>query len=64
MEITVEWQGRRKTRTRESTIEGLLRELRINSETVIVEKNGKIVPVQESLKDGDSIRIMKIISGG
>ena len=41
------------------TIEYLLKKLHINPQTVIVSRNGDIVPEQEMLQEKDSIRIMR-----
>jgi sulfur carrier protein len=46
------------------TVTNLLLTLNIQPETVIVEKDGFIVPDDCILKDGDSITVLSIISGG
>jgi len=49
---------------KDGTIVGLLEELGINRETVVVSKNGEIAIEEEALKKGDEIEIIKIVSGG
>jgi len=41
------------------TIESLLKKLHINPQTVIVSRNGDIVPEQETLEEKDSLRIIR-----
>jgi sulfur carrier protein len=48
----------------DTTIALLLEELKINRETVVVSKNGTITVEEDSLKAGDEVEIIKIISGG
>lgn len=47
-----------------SSINDLLRKLRINRETIIVMRNGEICVEEEELKDGDTVEILRAISGG
>ncbi|MDI6719542.1 MAG: MoaD/ThiS family protein [Methanomicrobiales archaeon] len=49
---------------RESKIADVLRELRINPLDVIVVKNGRIVPEDDDVRDGDCIRLIDVKSGG
>lgn len=42
----------------------LLERLDFNPETVVVKRNGKIVPEEEKLEDGDEIEIVPVVSGG
>jgi len=50
------------------TIRGLLEDLRIRPETVVVEHNLRIVPreriAEERIEDGDSIEIIRFMGGG
>ena len=46
------------------TVEALLKTLKINPETVVVSKNKTIVADTETLKPGDRVDIIRIISGG
>jgi thiamine biosynthesis protein ThiS len=47
-----------------SPVRELLEKMRINPETVLVGRNGEIVPETESLREGDRIEIIRTISGG
>ncbi len=42
------------------TIESLLKKLKINPQAVIVSRNGDIVAEQETLKDNDTLRIVRV----
>lgn len=42
----------------------LLERLDFNLETVVVKRNGKIVPEEEKLEDGDEIEVVPVVSGG
>ncbi len=42
----------------------LLNELGLNRETVLVVRNGTLVPADAFLEDGDDIEIRPVISGG
>lgn len=65
MKIEVAWLGTaKKVETKSRTIESLLEELGINSETVIVSVNGEIVPESRKLKGKDKLEILKVVSGG
>ncbi len=65
MKIKIELAGKAKTtETTSKTVDALLKELGINSETVIVSVNGEIVPETGRLKENDSVEILKVVSGG
>ena len=42
------------------TIESVLRKLGINPQTVIVMKNGEVVPEQDTLQDKDGLKIIRV----
>lgn len=48
----------------DTTIAKLLEELGVNRETVLVSKNGEITLEEDTLKEGDKVEIIRIISGG
>lgn len=50
--------------SRGTTIVSLLQKLGINRETVLVRKNGSISVEEEEMKEGDTVEIIKAISGG
>ncbi len=45
-------------------ISEILKELKINRETVIVAKNGVITPESEKVEKGDEVEIINVVSGG
>ena len=47
-----------------SSVKDLLSQLKINSTTVIVSKNGELVTEETSLKEDDEVKIIPVISGG
>jgi thiamine biosynthesis protein ThiS len=47
-----------------SKVAGLLKKLDLNSQTVVVRCNGKIVTEGERLKSGDQVEIIHIVTGG
>jgi len=47
-----------------STVADLLRRLGINREVVVVRINGRISPEEETLKGGESVEIVRIVTGG
>jgi len=49
---------------RGDTVLDILERAGINPETVLVKKKDSIIPDDEELEDGDSITVMKIVSGG
>ncbi|MFZ2377321.1 MAG: MoaD/ThiS family protein [Methanothrix sp.] len=49
---------------KEHRIEDILRELQINSEEVIVAKNGQIVVEEETAGGLDVLKIVRIVHGG
>jgi thiamine biosynthesis protein ThiS len=53
----------RKMPTRSKVVD-LLRTLDLNSQTVVVRCNGKIVTEEELLKSGDQVEIIHIVTGG
>ena len=46
------------------TVNELLKELKLNKETVIVVRNGELVTEEESLKNSDKVKILSVVSGG
>lgn len=46
------------------SIKDLLQELEIPLETVVVKKNQQIVIEEESLEEGDTIEVIRVIYGG
>lgn len=50
--------------SKNSRIINLLQETEFNTETVVVRRNGKIVPEEEQLRDGDELELIPVVSGG
>ncbi|PIN75932.1 hypothetical protein COT48_00045 [Candidatus Woesearchaeota archaeon CG08_land_8_20_14_0_20_47_9] len=42
----------------------LLKKLRLNQDSVLIVKNGKLVTEKERLGERDNIKIMRVFSGG
>lgn len=65
MQITLKLNCKtKKTKSEEKTIEELLKKHGINTESVLVKRNGKFVPIEDRLKDKDEIEIINIVSSG
>jgi len=47
-----------------ATVKDLLKEMGINSVTVIVSKNNTVVTEDEKINEKDDIKILSVISGG
>lgn len=47
-----------------SSVNDLLKKLKINPVTVIVSKNNNIILEEEKLNDNDDVKIISVISGG
>jgi len=45
-------------------VDDLLKELEVNSEEVIIVRNGTLVTTDEKLDDKDKIEILSVVSGG
>jgi len=65
MQIKLKSYGKTKSvKTDKKTIESLLKGENINTESFLVKKNGRFVPAEDSLKDGDEIELINIVSSG
>ena len=47
-----------------STVEELLKKLKVNPTTVIVTKNDELVTEEEKITNKDRIKLLSVISGG
>ena len=45
-------------------VEELLKDLKINPDTVLVAKNNEVVLLDENLSENDEIKILSVVSGG
>jgi sulfur carrier protein ThiS len=66
MEIKIKNYGEESVlkKTKSSDIKGLLIELSVNPETVIVRLNNEIVTLDMNIQSGDDIEIIPVVSGG
>ncbi len=56
--------SRREINQDDARIEDILKHLGINPEEVIVAKNGKIVPEEETAGGSDELKIVRFVHGG
>lgn len=45
-------------------VTGLLKELKVMREEVVVKVNGKLVPDTKTLSDSDNVEVIKVVFGG
>ena len=64
MNIFIERENKKLTKKFKGTAQDLLKDLKINPETVLIVKNNEVVTEDESLNDKDTIKILSVISGG
>jgi sulfur carrier protein len=64
MLITMPDGSRREIAGDKVRIEDILKQLGINPEEVIVAKNGKIVPEEETAGGCDELKIVRFVHGG
>jgi sulfur carrier protein len=64
MLITLPDGSRREIAGTDMSIEDVIKQLGINPEEVIVAKNGKIVPEEETAGSCDELKIVRFVHGG
>lgn len=65
MKLKITWMNEEKEmEIKASTVDGLLKELKINPEIVLVSVNNEIVPEGSAIKENDFVEILKVVSGG
>ena len=64
MLITMPDGSRKEISGNEIRIEDILKQLGINPEEVIVARNGKIVPEEETAGYSDELKIVRFVHGG
>jgi len=64
MKVYIEKQDKHITIKFRGTAKKLLKQLKINSQQVLVSRNGALITEDEQLKDTDSIILLSVISGG
>ena len=47
-----------------ATVSDILKEIKLNPQTVIVSRQGEIIPDTEKVKDGDKLEAIRVVSGG
>lgn len=47
-----------------ATAHDALKKAGINSEMVLIKRNGEIIPDAEKLKDGDKLELLRVVTGG
>lgn len=64
MKITIERSGEEQERDFTGTAQQLLDDLEINPQTVLVLKDGTLVPEDEDLTGAAHVKIVTVVSGG
>jgi sulfur carrier protein len=67
MKITILTERTNTTETvsfKGKKVKELLKQLNINSETVLVVRNNEVITEDETLADKDRIKLLSVISGG
>ena len=64
MRISMPDGSQREISRAEASIEEILKELGVNPEEVIVAKNGRIVPEDETAGESDQLQIVRFVHGG
>ncbi len=63
--VTIIHEGKtRSLRCKATILQGLLREISLNPEEIIIEKNGEYTVLEDTLQSGDIIRIITFSSQG
>lgn len=55
-ELEIEFQG--------TTVQELLKQIKVNSETVLIVRNDEVITLDETLQNNDNIKLLSVISGG
>ena len=51
-------------KTKAKTVIELLRELKINPETILITRNNEVITEDEKISEDDKLEILSVISGG
>jgi len=64
--VTIFIEREKKTVEREfnGRIAALLKELKVNAETIVVVKNGEVVSEDERCAGSDKLKLLSVVSGG
>ncbi|NQU98394.1 MoaD/ThiS family protein [Candidatus Woesearchaeota archaeon] len=64
MKIFIEKQNKNIEKKFSGKIKDLLKDLKINSDTVLVVKDKELITEEDLVSDKDSVKILSVISGG
>jgi len=64
MNVFIEAGNKKKKLKFNGTVSQLLKQVKVNPETVIVAKNNELVTETEKLTDKDDVKLLSVISGG
>jgi sulfur carrier protein len=64
MQVNIEQDNTKKTLTFTGTVEQLLKELKINPETVLVIRNKEVLTEDITISNNDIIELLSVVSGG
>ena len=64
MNIYVEAQKKNIKKNFNGRVDSLLKELKINPETVLVKRNNELLTEEDKLSEKDNIELISVVSGG
>ncbi len=64
MRISIQSNNMAQEKKYTGTVKGLLKQLGINPETVIVVRGNELLTVEDMLSDKDEITLLSVVSGG
>jgi len=64
MKVYIQKTNQNKNMKSNITVKELLKQLNINTTTVIVSVNNELTTLDRNLKDKDNVKILSVISGG
>ncbi|MBN2043198.1 MAG: MoaD/ThiS family protein [Candidatus Aenigmarchaeota archaeon] len=65
MTVSVKYLGKRENlKMKGKTVNDLLKEMKVNPETVLVKRGKEIITEDEKIRENDEIELIRIISGG
>lgn len=66
MSVKIKYEGDEKEVDAEegTAVKDILKALGVNPETVITEKEGKLVSLEEEVANGEELRLINVVSGG
>ncbi|MBI2151455.1 MoaD/ThiS family protein [Candidatus Woesearchaeota archaeon] len=67
MKLTIKLEKPKNTKRisfSKKTVQELLLQLNINPQTVLIVRNNQVITEDEKLKDGDTLELLSVVSGG